>query len=541
MEDALRRELGTAVLRPTGYLGGGCISQGQSYDTDRGRVYVKSNSKAEARRMFEGEMASLEAILKTQTIKVPKPIKVIDLPGGNTLFVMEHLEMRGLNRHSAKLGTQLADLHLHNQQLGEKLKKEESTVGKGQGQMEVQFVDQFGFHTVTCCGYLPQVNDWQNDWVTFFAKQRIQPQMDMIEKNSGDREARELWAQLQLKIPSLFCDVEIVPALLHGDLWGGNVAEDDSGPIIFDPASFYGHSDSCRQQLKQGMEKGMNSSLLKAGCWWTLKEKLLQFYKARKMFEGEMASLEAIQKTNIVRVPQPIKIIDLPGGGAMFVMEYLKMKHLNKYSSKLGEQIADLHLYNQKLGEKLRKEGNTIGKGAGHSESQYVDKFGFHTATCCGYIPQVNEWQSDWPSFFIRHRLQAQLDLIEKDYGDREARELWSQLKLKIPEMFCDVEIVPALLHGDLWAGNVAEDDSGPIIFDPASFYGHSEFELAIAGMFGGFSSSFFSAYHSKIPKAPGFEKRNKLYQLFNYINHWNHFGTGYRGSTLNVMRKLLK
>uniref|UniRef100_R4GG02 protein-ribulosamine 3-kinase n=3 Tax=Gallus gallus TaxID=9031 RepID=R4GG02_CHICK len=309
MEEALRRELGTSVLRATGHLGGGCISQGQSYETDGGRVYVKSNSKPEARRMFEGEMASLEAILKTGTIKVPKPIKVIDLPGVTTLFVMEHLEMRGLNRHSSKLGTQLADLHLHNQQLGEKLKKEESTVGKGQGQMEVQFVDQFGFHTVTCCGYLPQVNDWQADWVTFFARQRIQPQMDMIEKNSGDREARELWARLQLKIPSLFCDVEIVPALLHGDLWGGNVAEDDSGPIIF----------------------------------------------------------------------------------------------------------------------------------------------------------------------------------------------------------------------------------------DPASFYGHSEYELAIAGMFGGFSSSFYSAYHSKIPKAPGFEKRLKLYQLFHYMNHWNHFGSGYRGSSLNIMRNLVK
>lgn len=50
------------------------------------------------------------------------------------------------------------------------------------------------------------------------------------------------------------------------------------------------------------------------------------------------------------------------------------------------------------------------------------------TNLCC--IFQVNEWQSDWPSFFIRHRLQAQLDLIEKDYGDREARELWSQLKV---------------------------------------------------------------------------------------------------------------
>lgn len=45
-------------------------------------------------------------------------------------------------------------------------------------------------------------------------------------------------------------------------------------------------------------------------------------------------------------------------------------------------------------------------------------------------VVQVNEWQEDWPTFFARHRLQAQLDLIEKDYADREARELWSQLQV---------------------------------------------------------------------------------------------------------------
>ncbi|KAM6473298.1 fructosamine-3-kinase [Liasis olivaceus] len=261
--------------------------------------------------------------------------------------------------------------------------------------------------------------------------------------------------------------------------------------------------------------------------------------QARTMFEGEMASLTAIQQTNSIRVPQPIKVMDLPGGGAAFAMEYLKMKSLNKYSAKLGEQIADLHLYNKKNGEKLRKEEQTI--GVGQTEPYYVDKFGFYVVTCCGYITQVNEWQNDWPTFFIRHRLQAQMDLIERDYGDREARQLWEQLKPKIPEMFCDLEIIPALIHGDLWSGNVAEDDSGPIVFDPTCFYGHSEFELASAMMFGGFSSSFFSAYHSKIPKAPGFEKRNSLYKLFNYINHWNHFGTEFRGPSLNVMQRLLK
>lgn len=124
--------------------------------------------------------------------------------------------------------------------------------------------------------------------------------------------------------------------------------------------------------------------------------------------------------------------------------------------------------------------------------------------------------------------------------GGSPAETLFSP-QLKIPELFQGLEIVPALLHGDLWGGNVAENSSGPVIFDPASFYGHSEYELAIAGMFGGFSSAFYSAYHSKVPKAPGFERRLQLYQLFHYLNHWNHFGSGYRGSSINIMRNLIK
>ncbi|XP_075928012.1 fructosamine-3-kinase-like [Petromyzon marinus] len=97
---------------------------------------------------------------------------------------------------------------------------------------------------------------------------------------------------------------------------------------------------------------------------------------------------------------------------------------------------------------------------------------------------KLNEWQEDWVTFFSRQRLQLQLDMIEKDYGERETRELWSRLQLRLGDFFRDVEVVPALLHGDLWTGNAAEINEGPVIFDPASFYGHSEYELAIAGMF---------------------------------------------------------
>nr|KAF6456067.1 fructosamine 3 kinase related protein [Rousettus aegyptiacus] len=203
------------------------------------------------------------------------------------------------------------------------------------------------------------------------------------------------------------------------------------------------------------------------------------------------------------------------------------------------------------LGERgPRKQGNWSfflfpvcfqGRGSGQAGRPFVDQFGFDVVTCCGYLPQVNDWQKDWVAFYAQQRIQPQMDMVEKASGDREALELWSALQLKIPDLFRDLDIVPALLHGDLWSGNVAEDASGPVIFDPASFYGHSEYELAIAGMFGGFSGSFYAAYHSRVPRAPGFEKRLQLYQLFHYLNHWNHFGSGYRGSSLSIMKKLCR
>ncbi|KAL4659229.1 ketosamine-3-kinase-like [Arapaima gigas] len=259
--------------------------------------------------------------------------------------------------------------------------------------------------------------------------------------------------------------------------------------------------------------------------------------QARQMFEGEEASLKAILETGTVKVPKPMKVISLQNGGAVFVMEHLDMRSLHRYSGQLGEQLAELHLHNQRQREREKEEEQTIGKAA----RQSVDKFGFHTTTCCGYLPQMNDWQSDWVAFYSQQRLQYQISMVMKTYGDREVHELWSRLQLKIPQLFTGIKVFPALLHGDLWGGNVAECAEGPVTFDPSSFYGHSEFEMSIAGMFGGFRSSFYTAYYGKIPKAPGFEERHQLYQLFHYLNHWNHFGGEYKGSSLRLMRNLVE
>lgn len=37
-----------------------------------------------------------------------------------------------------------------------------------------------------------------------------------------------------------------------------------------------------------------------------------------------------------------------------------------------------------------------------------------------------------------------------------------------------------------------------------------------------------------------GFERRCDLYELFHQLNHWNHFGSGYKGSTIGLLKRLL-
>ena len=70
---------------------------------------------------------------------------------------------------------------------------------------------------------------------------------------------------------------------------------------------------------------------------------------------------------------------------------------------------------------------------------------------------------------------------------------------------------VPSLLHGDLWGGNkglcnVTVGDKGPktkivpVIFDPATYYGDREADVAMTYLFGGFSADFYKGYNWEWP-----------------------------------------
>uniref|UniRef100_A0A914V9I0 protein-ribulosamine 3-kinase n=1 Tax=Plectus sambesii TaxID=2011161 RepID=A0A914V9I0_9BILA len=100
MEALLKESLGTSKLKSYGSGGGGSINRGLGYMTDKGPLFVKINAKREARRMFDGEFASLQALFDTHTIRVPKPIMVLENPSGGSLLVTEYLEMSGKSKFS---------------------------------------------------------------------------------------------------------------------------------------------------------------------------------------------------------------------------------------------------------------------------------------------------------------------------------------------------------------------------------------------------------------------------------------------------------
>lgn len=59
------------------------------------------------------------------------------------------------------------------------------------------------------------------------------------------------------------------------------------------------------------------------------------------------------------------------------------------------------------------------------------------------------------------------------------------------------------------------------VIFDPAAFYGHFEFDLSIAKLHGGFDKQFWESYYNVLPRAKGWNKRYKVYKLFGLLLEW--------------------
>lgn len=104
--------------------------------------------------------------------------------------------------------------------------------------------------------------------------------------------------------------------------------------------------------------------------------------------------------------------------------------------------------------------------------------------------------------------------------------------------------VMPSLVHGDLWTGNVSivRDTKEALIFDPATYYGDREVDLAMSECFGQLPASFYKGYHDAWPIPPGYvEERRIIYNLYHILNHGALFGGGYYGQAQSMMDSILR
>jgi len=184
--------------------------------------------------------------------------------------------------------------------------------------------------------------------------------------------------------------------------------------------------------------------------------------------------------------------------------------------------------------------------------------FGFPVTTCCGDTPQDNSYKASWASFYAENRLGFIVRYAEqRGRQDDHVRKLVERTASEVvPRLLSDTHlnngkgVTPVVVHGDLWSGNASvgiigsdKGEAEDVVFDSSASYAHSEFELGIMKMFGGFGSSFLREYHKLCPKTEPvgeYEDRVQLYELYHHLNHYALFGGSYRSGAVGIMDELI-
>lgn len=179
-----------------------------------------------------------------------------------------------------------------------------------------------------------------------------------------------------------------------------------------------------------------------------------------------------------------------------------------------------------------------LGRGLAELHRTTSARYGFARDNFCGATPQPNPWMARWVDFYGTARLGHQLRLASRagrlSADDiRRLERLISRLDTWLPEPAEG----PALIHGDLWSGNLhVAPDGRPALIDPAACFAHREAELGMMELFGGFSPRVFAAYDEAFPLDPDWRERLGLYQLYHLLNHLNLFGRGYHAQVMEVV-----
>ncbi|WP_010542977.1 fructosamine kinase family protein [Sphingomonas elodea] len=148
--------------------------------------------------------------------------------------------------------------------------------------------------------------------------------------------------------------------------------------------------------------------------------------------------------------------------------------------------------------------------------------YGWHADYAFGRVAIPNGTNRDWPGFWADRRLRCHLPHLPAPLARRLER-----LADRMPDLL-PANPAPALLHGDLWGGNILVA-AGRVtaLIDPACYHGDREVDAAMLTLFDAPPARFFDA----LALPPGWQARQPIYRLWPLLVHLRLFGSSYAGA----------
>ena len=189
-------------------------------------------------------------------------------------------------------------------------------------------------------------------------------------------------------------------------------------------------------------------------------------------------------------------------------------------------------------GRPTRESVEALGRALAEHHRAGAPAFGGDHDGYIGRLPMPNRPTDTWAEFYATRRLLPYLK-VARDRGaleDDEARDI-ERLAARIGDLVPPEP--PALLHGDLWSGNVLWGHDEAWVVDPAAYGGHREMDLAMLALFGlPQLDRLLAVYDATAPLQPGWEERAALHQVFPLLVHAAMFGGGYGSRAATVARR---
>jgi protein-ribulosamine 3-kinase len=210
-------------------------------------------------------------------------------------------------------------------------------------------------------------------------------------------------------------------------------------------------------------------------------------------FEVELAGLRLLRERAGILIPTPIGIIPVTGGTILVLEAVHAVDRAPRHWRQIGQTLAQMHKI----------------KG---------DRFGLKTHGYFGPLYQDNTPLSDWPTFYVERRLWPGLRLaIDSGIMPPDAIRQVEKIIARFPEL-CGPEIIPSLLHGDAQQNNFISTEMGPVVIDPAVYYGNPEVDLAALDSFQPVPEDVFDGYQEEQPIDPGFWERRDFWRIRLYL-----------------------